>query len=179
MLRSILTCVTVFSIGLSIGAGYVYAGQDGEPFQLALFHPLQIRDESASITALRLNIIYGKNVSVTGLDLGIANHCTGGESVGLQYGLLGFVEGDFMGWQDNAVSIVYGSFTGFQSGLYNQCGRGEGLQMGFVNRATDMRGLQLGLVNYTETMYGLQVGLVNIIHQKERLPVFVFVNWSF
>jgi hypothetical protein len=51
--------------------------------------------------------------------------------------------------------------------------------MGLVNRASDMRGFQLGLVNYTETMYGLQVGLVNIIQRKERLPVFVIVNWSF
>jgi len=179
MVRVLLSSVVLFSIVFSLGPGNGVAAQEGEPFQLALFHPLQIRDESASITALRLNIIYGKNLSVTGLDLGIANHCTGGQSVGLQYGLLGFVEGDFTGWQENAVSIVYGSFTGFQQGFYNHCGRGEGLQMGFVNRATDMRGLQLGFVNYTETMYGLQVGLVNIIQRKERLPVFVIVNWSF
>jgi len=169
----------VFSIALSFGGGDGWADEEGKPFQLALFHPLQIRDESASITAIRLNIIYGKNVSVTGLDLGIANHCTGGRSVGFQHGLLGFVEGDFIGWQDNAVSIICGGFTGFQSGFYNHCGRGEGFQMWFVNRANDMRGFQLGLVNYTETMYGLQVGLVNVIHRKERLPVFILVNWSF
>jgi hypothetical protein len=179
MVRLLVASVVVFSITCSLGAGDGFADQEGEPFQLALFNPLQIREESASITALRLNIIYGKNVAVTGLDLGIANHCTGGQSVGLQYGLLGFIEGDFLGWQDNVVSIVFGDFTGFQSGFYNHCGQGEGFQMGFVNRATDMRGLQLGLVNYTETMYGLQVGLVNIIHRKERLPVFVLVNWSF
>ena len=179
MFKLFVSSVIVFSIAFSLGAGDGFADQEGEPFQLALFHPLQIREESASITAIRLNIIYGRNVSVTGLDVGIANHCTGGQSLGLQYGLLGFVEGDFMGWQDNAVSIVYGGFTGFQSGLYNHCGRGEGFQMGFVNRATDMRGFQLSVVNYTETMYGLQVGLVNIIHRKERLPFFVLVNWSF
>lgn len=175
LVSSMLALLIAFSLGIRDG----FADQEGKPLQLALFHPLQIREESASITAFRLNIIYGKNVSVTGLDLGIANHCTGGQSVGLQHGLIGFIEGDFMGWQDNAVSITMGSFTGFQSGFYNHCGRGEGFQMGFVNRATAMRGFQLGLVNYTETMYGLQVGLVNIIHRKERLPVFVIVNWSF
>jgi hypothetical protein len=162
-----------------LGVGNGVAGEEGEPFQLAFFCPLQIRDEHTSITALRLDLIYGKNVSVTGLDIGIANHCTGGQTLGLQYGLVGLVEGDFMGWQDNAISIVYGAFTGFQSGFYNHCGRGEGFQMGIVNRATDMRGFQLGMVNYCETMYGLQVGLVNIIERKERLPVFVLVNWSF
>jgi hypothetical protein len=163
----------------SLGIKDATADVEGEPFQLALFNPLQIREESASITALRLNLIYGKNVSVAGLDIGIANHCTGGQSLGLQYGLVGLVEGDFMGWQDNGINITVRGFTGFQSGFYNHCGQGEGFQLGFVNRATDMRGLQVALVNYTETMYGLQVGLVNIIKQKERLPVFVIVNWSF
>ena len=171
----VLAVLVICSLGIRNGV----AGEEGKPFQLALFHPLQIRDEHASITALRLNLIYGKNVSVTGLDIGIANHCTGGRTLGLQHGLVGFVEGDFMGWQDNAISFVKGKFTGFQSGLYNHCGQGEGLQMGLVNRATDMRGFQLGLVNYTETMYGLQVGLVNIIERKETLPVFILVNWSF
>jgi hypothetical protein len=162
-----------------LGAPQGFAEEAAKPFQFALFHPLQIRDESASITALRFNLIYGKNVSVSGLDIGLANHCTGGESVGLQYGLVGFTEGDFVGWQDNAICITQGRLTGFQSGLYNQCGQGEGFQMGFVNRAIDMRGFQLGLVNYTETMYGLQIGLVNIIQRKETLPVFVIANWSF
>jgi hypothetical protein len=37
----------------------------------------------------------------------------------------------------------------------------------------------VGLVNYTENMHGLQIGLVNIISNKESLPVFVLVNWSF
>lgn len=163
----------------SLGIQHSFAGGEAEPFQLALFHPIQIRGEEASIAALRLNLIYGKNVSVTGLDIGIANHCTGGQSLGLQYGLVGFIEGDFMGWQDNAINIVKGGFSGFQSGFYNHCGRGEGFQMGFVNRATEMRGFQLALVNYTENMYGLQVGLVNIIQRKETLPVFVIANWSF
>ena len=172
---SVFALLAVCSLGTQEG----FADPEGEPFQLALFHPLQIREETASITALRLNLIYGKNVSVTGLDIGIANHCTGGQSVGLQYGLVGLIQGDFMGWQDNAISIIDGKFTGFQSGLYNHCGQGEGFQMGFVNRATDMRGFQLGLVNYTETMYGLQIGLVNIIQRKETLPVFVIANWSF
>jgi hypothetical protein len=156
-----------------------FADEEGKPFQLALFNPLQIRGEETSITALRLNLIYGKNVSVTGLDIGIANHCTGGQSLGLQYGLVGFIEGDFMGWQDNGISIVMGRFSGFQSGFYNHCGQGEGFQMGFVNRATDMRGFQLGLVNYTENMYGLQIGLLNIIQRKETLPIFIIANWSF
>jgi hypothetical protein len=154
-------------------------GETEEPFQIAIFHPLQLRDENTSILALRVSLLYGRNVAVKGLDVGLVNHCTGGESLGLQYGLVGFVEGDFMGWQDNSISIVKGEFSGLQTGIYNEIDHGVGLQVGWGNKARSMRGLQLGFVNYTETMHGLQIGLLNIIRDKEDLPVFVFVNWSF
>jgi hypothetical protein len=170
-------CLALITVSLlGVGEGY---GEAEKPFQLAIFHPLQLRDENTSIVALRVSLLYGRNVAVKGLDIGLVNHCTGGESLGLQYGLVGYVEGDFMGWQDNSVSIVKGRFSGVQTGIYNEIDNGVGLQMGWGNKARDMRGLQLGLVNYTETMHGLQIGLLNIIRQKETLPVFIFVNWSF
>jgi hypothetical protein len=179
MKRILLTIALAAMVLCSFGVERGYGETAEEPFQIALFNPVQLRPETKGIVGLRLSLIYGKNVMVRGLDVGLVNHNTGGESVGLQYGLVGFIEGDFAGWQDNAVSITRGTFTGYQSGLYNEAGTGTGLQMGFVNRARDMSGLQLGLVNYTETMYGLQIGLLNIIQRKERLPVFVLVNWSF
>ena len=156
-----------------------YAELKGEPFQLSLVNPVQIRSEQADISILRVNLIYGRNVSVVGLDIGLINHNTGGVSKGLQYGLGGYVEGDFVGWQDNAISVVRGEFTGFQSGFYNEIATGEAFQMGLINRATDMSGFQLVLVNYTKAMYGLQIGLVNVIRSKEKLPFFPIVNWSF
>jgi hypothetical protein len=148
-------------------------------FQLALFAPIQLRDESLSIRALRLNLIYGRNVSVQGLDVGLVNHCTGGASLGLQYGLVGYNEGDFAGWQNNAVNVIKGHLTGLQSSIYNQAGQCEGVQYGLVNVASGASGLQLGLVNYARTMHGLQIGLVNVIRQKEDLPVLPLINWSF
>ena len=128
---------------------------------------------------LRVNRIYGKNVSVKGLDIGIANHCTGGISKGLQWGIVGFVEGDFVGWQDHFVNIVGGTFTGFQSGFYNDLDNGEAFQLGFINRARTVSGFQLGFINYTEGMYGLQIGLINFIQDKDKFPVLPLVNWSF
>ena len=174
----LMTLMVLVLLG-SLGAGNVYCAEADQPFQIALFNPVQLRHEATGIVGIRLNLLYGKNVSVKGLDLGLVNHCTGGQSAGLQHGLVGYVEGDFSGWQDNMVCIAKGRLSGFQSGLYNEFGQGTGFQLGFVNRARDMRGFQLGLVNYTETMYGLQVGLLNIIDRKETLPVFVLVNWSF
>ena len=93
------------------------------------------------------------------------NHTTTGKSKGVQFGLVGLSDSDFMGWQDNYVNVTKGKFEGFQWGI--------------VNYAKDMSGFQLGVVNYAEIMNGLQIGLVNIIQQEGAFPVFPIVNWSF
>ena len=138
-----------------------------KPIQLALFTPVQIFDENIPISGVRLSLIYGRSVSVTGLDLGLlVNHTTKGKSIGVQFGAVGIVDQDFMGWQNNEfVNVVKGDFEGFQ--------------LGVVNYANYANGLQLGLVNYAASMKGLQIGLVNIIGQGGQFPVFPIVNWSF
>jgi hypothetical protein len=135
------------------------------PIQLALVTPIQIFPEGDDITGVRLNLLYGRNVSFIGLDLGLINHTTTGMCKGYQFGLAGIADGDFMGWQDNAVNIVHGNF--------------EGLQWGVVNYANSANGFQLGLVNYARTLKGLQIGLVNIIKQGGAFPFFPIINWSF
>ncbi len=135
------------------------------PIQISLVAPVQIFPERYSITGLRLNLIYGRNVSVTGLDVGLVNHTTTGKFKGLQYGLVGLADSDCAGWQDNVVNITNGKFEGFQ--------------YGFVNYAGNMNGFQLGFVNYAQTAKGLQIGLINIIRQGGLFPVFPIINWSF
>ena len=140
------------------------SAQESKPINIALVTPIQIFNETTPISGARLNILYGKNESVRGLDIGLVNHNGGGESMGLQWGLVGIVEGDFVGWQDNGVNIVKG--------------KAEGLQWGLVNSAGYASGLQLGFVNYARSMKGIQIGLVNIIKQGGQFPVFPIVNWS-
>lgn len=135
------------------------------PIQLALVTPIQIFPEDNSITGVRLNLLYGRNVSVSGLDLGLINHTTTGMFKGWQHGLVGIADADFLGWQDCAVNVTKG--------------RCEGFQWGIVNYSGEMSGFQLGFVNYAMTMKGLQIGLVNIIKQGGQFPVFPIVNWSF
>ena len=139
--------------------------QQNRPIQIAIVTPAQIFPEEDPISGIRLNLIYGRNVSVTGLDLGLINHTTTGKSMGIQFGIIGLVDSDFVGWQDNWVNVTKGRFEGFQWGA--------------VNYSTDTRGFQLGLVNYAQTMNGLQIGIVNIIRQGGAFPVFPIVNWSF
>lgn len=136
-----------------------------KPIQLSLFTPVQIFDENIPISGVRLSLLYGRSVSVTGLDWGLVNHTTSGKSMGVQFGLVGIADADFVGWQDNAVNVVKGNF--------------EGLQWGVVNYAHYANGLQLGFVNFAGSMKGLQIGLVNIIDSGGQFPIFPIVNWSF
>jgi hypothetical protein len=140
-------------------------GSNTKPIQLALFTPVQIFDEHQAIAGIRLSLIYGRNTSITGLDWGLVNHTTSGPSMGVQFGLVGLADADFVGWQDNVINVTKNDFEGFQFGLVNYARHGSGFQLGFVN--------------YCYTMKGLQIGLVNIIKQGGQFPVFPIVNWSF
>ena len=150
---------------LFIISGHKISAQD-KPIQLALFNPIQIFDESTSITGLRINLLYGRNATLTGIDWGLVNHLTSGTSKGVQFGFVGIVDANFIGWQDNFVNITKGKF--------------EGLQFGFVNYAGTVSGVQIGIVNYAENMTkGLQIGLVNVIVKGGQFPIFPIVNWAF
>ncbi|MEZ4425246.1 MAG: hypothetical protein R3E98_17745 [Gemmatimonadota bacterium] len=155
------------------------ASAQAKPFEFALYSPIQVRNPDDEIQVLRLSLIYGRNESVKGLDVGLVARNTGGVSKGLQYALVGIVDGDFVGWQNNGVSITRGEITGIQSGLYNQAAQGEVAQFGLVNQARDVSGFQLGLINLAENLYGVQIGLVNVISSKEAFGVLPLVNWKF
>ncbi len=157
----------------------VEAQSAGKPFEFALVSPIQARSESDEISVFRLSLIYGRNVSVRGLDVGLVARSTGGTSKGLQYALVGIVDGDFVGWQNNGVSITRGTYTGLQTGAYTEAARGEVVQFGLFNRARDVSGFQMGLINYADNLYGLQIGLINIISSKEAFGVLPLVNWRF
>ena len=157
MLLGLIVCIFILT--------HTPALAQTSPIQLSLVTPIQIFPENYSITGIRLNLLYGSNVSVTGLDVGLVNHTTTGKFKGLQYGLVGLSDSDFAGWQDCFVNITNKKFEGFQ--------------YGFVNYADYMSGFQLGLVNYAKKAKGLQIGLVNIIRQGGQFPVFPIVNWSF
>ena len=133
--------------------------------QLSLFNPIQIRPEGTAIKYFRFNLIYGKNTSIVGLDMGLVNHLTAGESKALQLGFVNFVEADLRGLQYGCVNYTKGTFTGWQ--------------WGFVNVSGHTKGFMLGFVNYSESMYGLQIGLINIIKEGGMLPFFPIFNFSF
>ena len=148
------------------------------PVQLALFDPAQLVKNDQSVGILRIDVLYGKNAGVTGLDLGLINHTTG-DQTGLSYGLVNYTEGKFTGWQDNFVNMADKGFLGLQSGAFNQSKDGHGVQFGWVNVTDRMSGLQLGFVNYARVMSkGLQIGIGNII-KEGGIPFLPIANWRF
>lgn len=152
----------VLILALLLAATGLFA--QSNPIQISLITPLQIVPEDQSVSGLRLNFIYGKNILVHGVDLGLINHTTTGQSVGFQHGFVGLNNNDFLGMQLGAVNITNGTF--------------EGVQWGIVNFAGNVHGLQFGFVNYAGTLKGLQIGLINIINSGGAFPFFPIVNWS-
>ena len=177
MMRTLVALGTVL---LAVSPGSLHAqGGGSSPIQLSLVTPIQLVGADRAITGFRLNLIYGQNTQVVGLDIGLINRNTSGVSQGLQYGLVNLVEADFKGWQHGGVNLTRRMFEGLQSGAVNSARAGRGVQWGIVNVSDSFNGLQIGFVNYAERMHGLQIGLVNIISQDGAFPVFPIVNWSF
>lgn len=136
-----------------------------KPINVALFNPIQIFPEGNSIEGIRINLIYGKNVAMTGLDWGFVNDVGSGGFNGVQLGFANISEGNVVGWQNGILNINQNNVKGFQSGWYNSGGH--------------VSGFQLGLVNYAESLYGLQIGILNIIKTGGEFPAFPIINWSF
>ncbi len=176
MRRKALATVLTLTLTLSVAATAVQAG-DAKPIQIALFSPVQIFKPDTAVHGLRLDLIYGANREMQGFDVGIASR-TAGDFSGVQWTVVGIVDGKFTGWQNSYINISK-TFEGVATGLYNGTDAAHGFQWGFINNTKSMRGFQLGFVNVTQKMNGLQIGLVNVIQDKKSLPVLPIVNWSF
>jgi hypothetical protein len=167
-------------------------------FQFGLFAPeLQIVDANSNVSGLRIDIVYGENANVRGIDLGVVNSTTGdftgfgyaiganlveGNATGVQWSwLYSHTGGEFTGWQSGVVARTSGAGSaGFQSGWVNLAEKDfTGVQWGLVNHAQSFKGLQLGFVNMAEHLDGLQIGLVNYAGNSDLYKILPIVNWHF
>ena len=143
------------------------AGLGGNPatgLQLSLCNPLQIFPENFDVSGLRLNLIYGRNSNLRGLDVGIVND------------IPGVVEGFQCG-----IGNLAGDLSGLQLGAYNSASSSSmGLcQIGAVNIGKDINGLQLGLFNMCNTISGVQIGVFNFITQSDFVIFCPIINAQF
>lgn len=169
-----------------------------EPFQFGVFAPdIQFVQADEDIAGLRINIVYGENANVSGVDLGIVNSTTGnfvglgwapganlvaGSAKGVQWTwIYAHTAGQFTGWQSGIVSRIGGADSaGFQSGWVNLAESDfTGLQLGLFNKAAHAKGVQLGFVNWADRLDGIQIGLVNYAENGDLYKVLPIVNWHF
>ena len=191
--------ISLFLAGLVI-LGFVCGGARAAlaeefPFSVAVFHPLQLPNETFDVGVMRLNLIYGESCTVHFIDLGLVNKTTVDQG-GFQFGLVNMVDGYFHGWQEGFVNIVGGDFTGYQDGVVNSVhgnftgwqdgmvnitgGDLKGLQTGIWNQvSTAATGLQIGIVNIAGGLSGFQIGVLNFNMSKDPLGFFPIVNLSF
>ena len=167
----------VFLAVLMAGA-FSACAYDTTPFQLGIWpSKYQVVTEDINVSGLKINLPFGGNDYVQGVDLGIA--ATAKKISALQVNIL--------------VNRAHEEFTGLQFALVNQSGnsngvtlgglnvtedKAKGIQVGVVNSSMSTRGLQIGLINYTESMTGLQIGIVNIITESV-VPFFPIINFCF
>lgn len=143
-------------------AGMV-AASAGMPLQIGLFGGnAQICAPETEITGLRLNMVYGENDDVAGLDLGIVG---GAASVsGLRLNVVNLSDEHSGGVELGLINVAKGEMVGWQCGIYNYAG--------------SMRGFQLGLINRCGELYGIQIGLVNMI-ESGSVAMLPIVSWAF
>ena len=109
-------CLTVVVTVLLTLPVINYAHAEVVPYQISLINPLQSSKSIHSVKGVRINIVYGKNEDVSGVDFGLFNDVYGDQK-GLQFGL----------WNKSFKS------QGVQIGIVNYTEYLNGLQIGFLN----------------------------------------------
>lgn len=151
-------------VGLAVFA-VAFAARAGVPLQVGLAgESAQLFAAETPVTGLRVNLPYGENAELTGLDFGIAGgggtvrgirlnllNLSSVRSAGVELGLINMDEGSFSGIQFGAFNIVEGEVHGWQTGLFNNAGELHGFQLGVFNRAGSLHGVQIGLLNVVKT----------------------------
>jgi len=180
-------------LAVLVGAMGLSSAMANEPIQLSLTPDVALYDRSERIEGLTLSIwgenpqsalaigfVNGSTGTSSGLSVGLLNY--GDNYTGLQWGLVNYTTGDFLGWQGGFCLGLVGSVVNYTGGTLT------GFQCGVVNYAENLNGLQLGIVNYAEkAKAGVQIGIVNVMPENEWFsklpdelaPGMILVNWHF
>ncbi len=145
--------------------------------QISIWAPqTQLVPDYIDISGLKLNLPYGSNQNMAGLDLGLVS--INGNTAALQVNLFNRATDNFAGLQVGLINVA-GASDGISISLFNSTESiSRGLDIALVNTALEHRGIQIGLVNYTEFLTGFQIGLINIV-TKSTVPFFPIINFCF
>lgn len=160
----LVTCVSVQAFNTSA-------------LQISIWAPqTQLVPDYIDVSGLKINLPYGSNQNMAGLDLGLVS--INGNTAALQVNFFNRSYESFSGLQVGLVNLA-GASDGISLSLFNSTeGISRGLDIALVNTALEHRGIQFGLVNYTEFLTGFQIGFVNIV-TKSTVPFFPIINFCF
>ncbi len=164
-------------LGLLLFFGIAVQAFDTSALQLSVWAPkVQLVPDYIDISGLKLNLPFGGNQRVAGVDLGFVS--INNSSSSLQINLFNRTLNDYVGCQLGLINLA-GTTSGVDVGLFNSTeGISSGLEIGLVNASLEHRGVQIGLVNYCEFLTGIQIGLANIA-TKSTVPFFPILNFCF
>jgi hypothetical protein len=157
------------------GALAVQAG-GASPLQLSICPPVQLVPEDVDVFGLKLNLPYGHNRYVTGIDLGVVGGAERCEAI--QVNLFNVVPDRAAGVSVGLFNLM-GSTEGVHCALINSMSEeAMGLQVAILNNARRVTGLQVGVVNRCDSLLGIQIGLANIA-MDAPMPFTVLINAAF
>lgn len=150
-------------------------------FQASLAYPIGSNGLSSMdySNKFSLNILYGLNGGLNGVEIGSILNYNKGDVRGFQLsGVSNFNTGYSRGFLLSGVSTMcLDSASGlFISGVLNYTNQNlKGFQLATVNIANDISGFQLGVFNYARKLKGAQLGVINILNNgTEGLPIGLF-----
>jgi len=145
--------------------------------QISIWAPkTQLVPDYIDVSGLKLNLPYGSNQNMAGLDLGLVS--INSNTAALQVNLFNRASEHFSGVQVGLVNVA-GASDGVSVSFFNSTENiSRGLDVALVNTSLEHRGVQVGIVNYTEFLTGFQIGLVNIV-TKSTIPFFPIINFCF
>ena len=188
MTRASCWCVAIGALAASLVAVPTSAETGGQ------FAAPGIRAPSdPDVNGVRFSVLYGKNDSVRGLDIGLLSisETKTLSGVGLVLGI-GKVTGEMDGGAHfSLINIHTGRDSGLNAAFINKLNEADGaVDIGFVNIADgetllDIGGLnvsksstaQIGFINITDEIKGFQLGFINIA-KNGFLPIFPFFNFA-
>lgn len=156
------------------------------PFQLSLVTPIQLVPKDGSICGARLNLLYGSNREVWGLDAGVVNKAENlkGIELGLLVNLIKSIE-ETPSWGIQAAGLVNRDikvpFSGIQVAGIANVNRDvtfTGIQtaiLGNQNMDSEVTGMQVSLFNHSKKFNGIQVGLGNGVTVMEGAVALVVI----
>ena len=152
------------------------------PLGISLIPPVELPPADFTITGARINLIWGDQHNVYGLDVGTILNSTLQNSGGLQLaGGVNWNKGSttILGLQVAGLANINVQHTfvlGLQVALYN-ANLGEskiiGIEAGAINNSahTKLYGVQVGLYNKALEVYGFQIGLINSVADLHGLQI--------